>query len=89
MCSSCSCSTTTAPVAAQAAEPTTGSSIYTVAGMTCAHCVLSVREEVFGVAAVRNVEVDLASGRLTVFGEGLSDEAVEAAVADAGYEVVS
>jgi copper chaperone CopZ len=61
---------------------------YTVSGMTCAHCVLSVREEVSEVAGVQDVEVDLASGRLTVTGVGVSDEAVKAAVAEAGYEVV-
>ena len=61
---------------------------YTVAGMTCSHCVLSVREEVSEVAGVQDVDVDLASGRVTVTGEGVSEEAVRAAVADAGYEVV-
>jgi copper chaperone CopZ len=61
---------------------------YTVSGMTCAHCVLSVREEVSEVSGVRDVEVDLASGRLTVIGESVSDEAVKAAVVAAGYEVV-
>lgn len=62
---------------------------YTVTGMTCEHCVMSVREEVGEIAGVTDVEVDLASGRLTVAGENISDEAVEAAVADAGYEVVT
>ena len=62
---------------------------YTVFGMTCSHCVLSVREEVSEVAGVQAVEVDLASGRLTVTGESVADDAVKAAVADAGYEVVS
>ncbi len=61
---------------------------YTVSGMTCSHCVQSVREEVSELAGVQAVEVDLTSGRLTVVGEGVSDEAVKAAVADAGYEVV-
>lgn len=61
---------------------------YTVSGMTCSHCVLSVREEVLEVAGVQDVDIDLASGRLTVTGESVSDEAVKAAVADAGYEVV-
>jgi copper chaperone CopZ len=60
---------------------------YTVAGMTCEHCVHAVREEVSGVAGVRDVEVDLASGRLTVLGQSVTDGAVEAAVAEAGYEV--
>jgi copper chaperone CopZ len=61
---------------------------YTVSGMTCGHCVMSVREEVSEVAGVQAVGVDLASGRLTVTGDGVSDDAVAAAVADAGYELV-
>ena len=60
---------------------------YTVSGMTCAHCVASVREEVSEVAGVSSVDVDLDSGRLTVAGEGFADEAVAAAVSEAGYEV--
>ena len=35
------------------------------------------------------VEVDLASGRVVVRGEGVADEAVVAAVEEAGYEVAS
>ena len=62
---------------------------YTVHGMTCEHCVLSVREEVSEVAGVTDVDVDLASGRLAVSGEGFSDEDVATAVAEAGYEVRS
>ncbi|MBI2684290.1 MAG: heavy-metal-associated domain-containing protein [Actinobacteria bacterium] len=59
---------------------------YTVRGMTCQHCVASVREEVERVAGVRDVDVDLATGRLTVAGEDVDDGAVVAAVAEAGYE---
>lgn len=62
---------------------------YTVEGMTCSHCVLSVREEVSEVSGVSVVDVDLASGRLTVTGSNLDDDAVRAAVADAGYEVAA
>ncbi len=62
---------------------------YTVTGMTCSHCVLSVREEVEEVAGVTAAEVDLATGRLTVRGEGFTDDAVAAAVAAAGYEVAA
>jgi copper chaperone len=62
---------------------------YSVAGMTCDHCVVSVREEVFEVAGVTDVMVNLASGQLTVAGVGFSDDAVRAAVAEAGYEVTS
>ena len=62
---------------------------YTVSGMTCAHCVLSVREEVGDVAGVRAVDVELATGRMAVLGDGVDEAAVAAAVAEAGYEVAS
>ena len=61
---------------------------YRVAGMTCAHCVLSVREEVSELPSVSAVDVELASGRLTVTGAAVQDDAVRAAVAEAGYQVV-
>ena len=60
---------------------------YTVTGMTCSHCALSVRKEVAEVAGVQSVDVDLASGRLTVTGEAIHDGAVRSAVVEAGYEV--
>jgi copper chaperone len=62
---------------------------YAVEGMTCSHCVLSVHEEVSEVPGVSAVEVDLASGRLTVTGSDLDDDAVRAAVTEAGYEVAA
>ena len=62
---------------------------YTVAGMTCEHCVRSVSEEVCELPGVEHVEVDLASGRLVVRGERLDDTAIARAVREAGYEVVS
>ena len=62
-------------------------STYRVTGMTCDHCVASVREEVAEVAGVSAVDVELASGRLTVTGEGFTDADVRAAVDEAGYEV--
>jgi copper chaperone CopZ len=60
---------------------------YTVHGMTCAHCVRSVREEVSEIPRASAVDVDLASGRLTVTGICVEDDAVRSAVAEAGYEV--
>ena len=62
---------------------------YTVAGMTCAHCVASVTEEVSEVSGVTGVEVDLESGNVAVTGENVERGAVEAAVAEAGYEVIA
>jgi copper chaperone len=61
---------------------------YTVSGMTCAHCVASVTEEVREVAGVTAVTVDLASGALTVTSdEPLSDADVWSAVEEAGYRL--
>jgi copper chaperone len=60
---------------------------YTVHGMTCDHCVLSVTEEVSEIAGVEAVDVDLDTGRLVVAGNGFSDDDIGAAVAEAGYEV--
>ncbi|MGK2938568.1 MAG: heavy-metal-associated domain-containing protein [Solirubrobacteraceae bacterium] len=60
---------------------------YTVTGMTCAHCVRSVVEEVSEVPGVSAVDVDLESGRTDVAGEGFSDDEIRTAVQEAGYEV--
>jgi copper chaperone len=62
---------------------------YTVQGMTCSHCVLSVHEEVSEVAGVSSVDVELASGRLAVTGSDVDERSVRAAVADAGYKVAA
>ena len=63
-------------------------STYTVTGMTCAHCVQAVTGELSGLAGVDAVQVDLASGAVTVTSaEPLADEAVRAAVDEAGYEL--
>jgi copper chaperone len=62
---------------------------YVVQGMTCEHCVLSVTEEVSELAGVRQVDVELASGRLVVRGADVRDDAVRAAVGDAGYQVIA
>ena len=63
---------------------------YTVSGMTCGHCVNAVRTEVGRIAGVQEVKVDLATGRLEVTSEQpVDDEAVRAAVAEAGYEATA
>ncbi|HEX2074622.1 MAG TPA: heavy-metal-associated domain-containing protein [Geodermatophilus sp.] len=61
---------------------------YTVTGMTCGHCVNAVTEEVGQLPGVTQVEVDLATGGLTVTSDDpVDDDAVRAAVEEAGYEV--
>jgi copper ion binding protein len=63
---------------------------YTVTGMTCEHCVRSVTEEVGAVPGVTAVDVDLATGGLTVTSEApVADADVRAAVEEAGYSVAS
>ena len=57
-------------------------------GMSCNHCAASVTEEVQQVDGVTVAVVDLDAGRVGVQRQGFSDEAVRAAVDEAGYEVV-
>ena len=61
---------------------------FTVSGMTCGHCVASVTEEVQEIAGVESVNVELASGALTITSADPVDEsAVKAAVEEAGYQL--
>lgn len=63
---------------------------YHVQGMTCGHCVNAVTQEVSRLTGVRTVDVDLASGTVSVSSDVPLDEAlVGAAVDEAGYELVS
>ncbi len=63
-----------------------------VNGMTCGHCVASVTEELKEVPGVENVEVILNSGatsKVTVLTDkGVDDDALRAAVDEAGFELV-
>ncbi len=69
-------------------EPT--SQTYVVTGMTCEHCVNAVTEEVAAIEGVTDVQVDLATGGLTVTSTApVEDAAVAAAVDEAGYALAS
>ena len=59
---------------------------YTVSGMTCAHCKAAVEEEVGQVPGVDSVVADLDSKLVVVRGNALEDEALRAAIDEAGYE---
>ncbi|HET8561755.1 MAG TPA: heavy-metal-associated domain-containing protein [Marmoricola sp.] len=63
------------------------STTYQVTGMTCQHCVNAVSSEIGAIPGVTGVDVDLETGRVEVHGEGFTDEAVSAAVDEAGYEL--
>ena len=66
----------------------TTTTTFRVAGMTCDHCVRAVTEEVTKLPGVTSVDVDLASGQVTVAsGAPLDDAAIAAAVDEAGYEL--
>ena len=61
---------------------------YTVAGMTCGHCVASVTEEVQEISGVEQVDIVLETGSLTITSaEPVDDGAVRTAVEDAGYQL--
>lgn len=65
-------------------------STFTVTGMTCSHCVSSVTEEISKIAGVTGVDVDLASGLVTVTSDTDPDpQAVASAVDEAGYSLAS
>ncbi|HET9140688.1 heavy-metal-associated domain-containing protein [Actinophytocola sp.] len=65
-------------------------STYTVQGMTCSHCASSVTEEISQIEGVRDVEVDVATGKVTVSSDRqLADDEVRGAVTEAGYQLVS
>ena len=80
---------------ASTVEVGTGSTTkqYAVAGMTCGHCVSAVTQELSELAGVEAVDVALVAGAtstVTVVSSGqVSDEAVAAAIGEAGYTVVS
>ena len=64
------------------------SATYTVTGMTCAHCVASVTEELAALPDVTDVDVRLPSGTVTVHSRrALSTAEVAAAVTEAGYQL--
>jgi len=60
-----------------------------VPGMSCGHCEAAIKTEVGQVAGVSAVNVDLATKIVTVDGDELDLDAIVAAVAEAGFEVVS
>ncbi|MGW1681347.1 heavy-metal-associated domain-containing protein [Saccharopolyspora sp. NPDC002376] len=63
---------------------------YTVTGMTCEHCVLSVTEEVSEIDGVTGVQVDLPTGAVTVTSDQeIGADQVRAAVEEAGYQLAS
>ena len=59
---------------------------YNVPAIHCAHCAMSIREEVSEVEGVDEIDVGLESKLVTIHGRGLDDTALRAAIVEAGYE---
>jgi copper chaperone len=56
-----------------------------VPDMSCEHCKRAVNEALSVLPAVTGVQVDLETKRVVVDGERLDEEALRAAIAEAGY----
>ncbi|MCT4356167.1 cation transporter [Streptomyces sp. Je 1-79] len=72
------------------AETTTElTTVYQVKGMTCGHCEGAVSSEISEIAGVSSVKAAASTGQVTVVSQApLDEEAVRAAVDEAGYELV-
>ncbi|WIK64078.1 heavy-metal-associated domain-containing protein [Gleimia hominis] len=66
-----------------------------VKGLTCGHCVASVKEELGEIDGVNTVDVDLNAGEDKVSharvetSKEISDDAIREAINEAGYDLVS
>lgn len=61
---------------------------FTIVGMSCGHCVAAVTAEVSKLAGVAHVDVDLATGAVTVQStEPVDQAAFAAAIDEAGFAV--
>ncbi|MFI1165195.1 heavy-metal-associated domain-containing protein [Streptomyces sp. NPDC020801] len=68
---------------------TTVTTVYKVSGMSCGHCEGSVSAEISEIAGVDSVKAVASTGEVTVLSAApLDDEAVRAAVDEAGFELV-
>ncbi|KQW15556.1 heavy-metal-associated domain-containing protein [Streptomyces sp. Root369] len=70
---------------------TTGSvtAVYKVSGMSCGHCEGAVSGEISEIDGVSSVKAVASSGEVTVVSSApLDEEAVRAAVDEAGFELV-
>ena len=61
---------------------------FDVPGISCGHCKAAIEAEVAAVDGVTSVDVDVDARTVAVDGDA-TDEAVTAAIDEAGYEVAS
>ncbi len=63
---------------------------FNVPGVSCQHCVASVKKEVSALSGVKNVNVDLDTKTVTVeHAEQVTPAAIVAAINEAGYDEVT
>ncbi|MGV4981936.1 heavy-metal-associated domain-containing protein [Streptomyces sp. NRAIS4] len=68
--------------------PGSVTTVYKVTGMSCGHCEGSVSGEISQLPGVSSVKAVASTGEVTVVSEApLDDEAVRAAVDEAGFEL--
>ncbi|MFE8946448.1 heavy-metal-associated domain-containing protein [Streptomyces sp. NPDC007856] len=68
--------------------PGSVTTVYKVTGMSCGHCEGSVSGEISQLPGVSSVKAVASTGEVTVVSENpLDDEAVRAAVDEAGFEL--
>jgi copper chaperone CopZ len=73
----------------QTDTPGSVTAVYKVSGMSCGHCEGSVSSEISEIPGVSSVKAVASSGEVTVVSAApLDEEAVRAAVDEAGYELV-
>ncbi|MFE9098364.1 heavy-metal-associated domain-containing protein [Streptomyces sp. NPDC007264] len=74
---------------AQTDTPGSVTTVYKVSGMSCGHCEGSVSGEISAIAGVTSVTAVASTGEVTVVSTApLAEEAVRAAVDEAGFELV-
>jgi copper chaperone len=62
--------------------------VISVSGMTCSHCVHAVQDEIGRLPGVTDVKVDLDTGAVTVTAEPMPGaDALSEAVDEAGYQI--
>jgi copper chaperone len=65
-------------------------SVLKVKGMSCQHCVMSVKKALGQMDGIQNVEVDLQKGEVHFENtKALAYQRIEKAIKDAGFEVVA
>ncbi|AVH58634.1 MULTISPECIES: heavy-metal-associated domain-containing protein [Streptomyces] len=74
---------------AQTEAPGSVTAVYKVSGMSCGHCEGSVSSEIAEIAGVSSVKAVASTGEVTVVSAvPLDQDAVRAAVDEAGFELV-